>query len=503
MRPLALVLTLFTLLWGWGAPANAQGENLLRDPGFEDTNMKVVATEIGEGTTFSVNVSWNGWYTTSPRNENWQNRIPNGTGRNNDGMGFVRTGNRSMELSRAFATFTAAVYQTVDVPAGATLRVSAWYVMDISENSSSQARVGIHPGGGTNPFDSAVVWSSWGGNQPVTAGWRQLSASAAATGGQVTVFLYTTQTVPTERNGVYWDDAELVITQAAPPSSGQPAQPATQAPPPASGGQPIVPNPPATAVTVVPVQANPDGSIVHRVNPGETTSVIARAYGVPLNTLLELNPSLGDGSLIRPGQLITIRPSPASAPPATQRPPVTLTPAPTEVAFVPESQQTTPMTAICVGMYEDANRNSLRDFGESNIAEGTLTLERDGQPVAVYQTDGNPQAHCFEDLEPGTYTIMANPPPGYTLVGGSPRRLVNVSEGSRLNVNFASFVGEATPMMQAPPPSAPLTELVVESPPGDGQADTLRTIGLIIFGLAGVTLVIGGVAAFIVGREAG
>ncbi|TVR24322.1 MAG: LysM peptidoglycan-binding domain-containing protein [Anaerolineaceae bacterium] len=469
------------------ADARAQGENLLRDPGFEDTNMKVIATEIGEGTTFAVNQSWEGWYTTSPREADWQNRIPNGTGRNNTGAGFVRTGNRSMELSRGFATFTAAVYQTVNVPVGATVRGSAWYVMDISDGAQSQARVGIHPNGGTNPFDSAVRWSDWGGNQPVTAGWRELSVQATSTANRVTIFLYTTQRAPTERNGIFWDDASLVITAQA-DDAAQPTPSIDLPPAPADEPRP-------TAVQVTPVAPNPDGSIVHPVRDGETTSSIARAYGVGLNTVLELNPVLGDGSLIRPGQLITILPSANTQPPTpTPRPPVTFTPEPTIVAQAAEPEG----MAICVMVYEDVNDNRLREDDEPNVAGANVLLEHQGETMQTATTSDDSAPLCFDDLVGGLYTLIVEPPPDYSLLSSS-RRLLNLQSDGRLVVNFpvGAMASQPTP---TPEPTPEMAE-IIEAEAMSESDRRLQIIGLILAGIAGAGLLAGlGIVYFLGGR---
>lgn len=485
-RSLLLLMILCAGLLG-SIDARAQGENLLRDPGFEDTNMKVVATEIGEGTTFAVNQSWEGWYTTSPREEDWQNRIPNGTGRNNTGAGFVRSGNRSMELSRGFATFTAAVHQTVNVPVGATVRGSAWYVMDISDGAQSQARVGIHPNGGTNPFDGAVQWSDWGGNQPVTAGWRQLSVEATSTANRVTIFLYTTQRTPTERNGIFWDDAALVVTAEGSGDATR-STPSISLPP--AGDEPR-----PTAVQVTPVAPNPDGSIVHPVREGETTAAIARAYGVGLNTVLELNPVLGDGSLIRPGQLITILPSPdTQAPTPTPRPPVTFTPEPTQVAQAVEPEG----MAICVTVYEDVNQNRLRDGDEPNVAGANILLEYQGETMDTATTTADSEPLCFDDLVGGLYTLVVEPPPDYSLLSSS-RRLLNLQSDGRLVVNFPVGMAETLPT-PSPQPTPELMEMIEAEAMSESDR-RLQIIGLILAGLAGAGLLAGlGIVYFLGGR---
>jgi LysM repeat protein len=49
-----------------------------------------------------------------------------------------------------------------------------------------------------------------------------------------------------------------------------------------------------------------DGTMVHRVQVGDTLSGIADAYGVTQAALLVANPQITDPSLIHPGDLLTI-----------------------------------------------------------------------------------------------------------------------------------------------------------------------------------------------------
>ncbi len=499
MRLWFLWLALVLLISG---QTSAQGDNLLRDPGFENTSMKAVATDEGDGTAFSVNTDWNGWYATSPRTADWQNRIPNGTGRNNAGVGFVRSGNRSMEISRGFATFTAAVYQTVDVPPGATVQGSAWYVMDLSEGASASARVGIDPNGGANPYDGDIAWSSWGGNQLATNGFRQLSVETVATGGQVTIFLFATQRVPTEANGIFWDDAVLSVVSAPDGGGNNP-------PPDNNGGDPPPPDtsedapaPRATQVNITPQAAQEDGSIIHVVGTGETTSAIARAYNVPLDDVLALNPQIGDGRLIRVGQRLTIRPAPEAEPPprSTTLPPATFTPSPTEQAAEPTPTVVLDGAQICALIYQDTNQNRLRDVDETALANGTIQLELDDSQVEVFLTDNNPEPFCFAGLEPGSYTVIASPPAGYTLIS-SGRRLVDVQGTTQLTVAFGAVrTGQEVAEPQQPPDTDELIPQTVDDSPSD-EEQLVQIVGLMIFGFAAMTLVLGGAVVFMVGRR--
>lgn len=533
--------------------------NLLRDPGFEYAGVwKRVATGTAEGdggTTFNVAPDWEGWFTESPRSASWQNRMPNGFPRSNAGFGFVRSGNRSQEVARGEATFTAAVYQSVAVPEGANVIGSAWFVMNISgaeaANANSQARVGIDPNGGNNPFDSDVVWSDWGRNQLASNGFRQLTVSATSTGTAVTIFLYATQTVPTEGNGIYWDDASVTIGGAGGTAGGQNVS-----------GTPIVaatavPTAPPIAPFVNAQGAQSDGSIVHIVQPGDTLDAISVAYGVPRDEIVALNNlasirflSIGQEIIIRPPQSTTSNSSDdegdsteeADAT-ATRRPtstsssanqqstddeedatateevvetdeptvepteteiPATSTPAPTAPVAVADTSQNVDPSAqlgvVCVTLFDDVNMNRIQDQDELYLAGGQIELNANGETVDAIATDDTPDPLCFEDLATGEYFALATAPSGYGLTTADQLRL-RVQPGSTLNVSFGAAQGVT--VAEVPPANANdvAQEAVVETTTQeDDNSDLLAISGLIVFGLAGLTL-IGGLGAMLLLRR--
>jgi LysM repeat protein len=90
----------------------------------------------------------------------------------------------------------------------------------------------------------------------------------------------------------------------------------------------------APALVVYPVTVstpNPDGSIVHIIQPGETLLRIAQAYHIPLPEIEKLN-NLTDTTTIYPGGKLMIRP--AFTPTSTQIPPSASLP-PTETLVLP------------------------------------------------------------------------------------------------------------------------------------------------------------------------
>src|SRR5690606_6026073 len=162
---------------------SAQGTNLLQDPGFEGEYTNRGRADL------NVPAPWGLWFTESPRGQYWQNLPPvafphPGPGPNPHG------GARAFNFNKGFGTFTAAIYQQVGVPEGSNVTASAWAHLrtcNIPEGfdncgsaveSGAYTRIGIDPNGGTNPYDSDVVWSP---SAMPHDRWEQLNVSATAT----------------------------------------------------------------------------------------------------------------------------------------------------------------------------------------------------------------------------------------------------------------------------------------------------------------------------------
>ncbi len=195
-------MILLALLVAAPVSVGAQFVNLLVDPSFEGEQYVVAAYDPTDGTAFSVPVGWGGGVVTQSSTEAWMNKIPTGFPH----FGNVKwAGNRSLHVSRGFATFTAWVYQQVSVQPNTDLVGGARAFIENPTNGA--VRVGIDPLGGTNPFEPRVVWSAQAGNRYA---WNAMEARTKAGGPVATIFLFATQGVPSDPNGVYWDEAYLI-----------------------------------------------------------------------------------------------------------------------------------------------------------------------------------------------------------------------------------------------------------------------------------------------------
>ncbi|NDJ63041.1 MAG: LysM peptidoglycan-binding domain-containing protein [Chloroflexi bacterium] len=298
-------------------PASAQG-NLLQDPGFE-------GPYTGRGrATLNTPVPWSLWLASTPRNFEWQNRDDQVRAFPHNTSPELRTGAASQNLNAPFVTYTAALYQQVTTTPDTNLTASAWGRLKTcnlarDENGNPTAdncgsavesgafiRVGIDPNGGTDPNSAAIVWSA---NITPHDRWEQATVSATALGGTVTMFIYVTQQWPAELNNAWIDDASLGVGGAGGTAPGQPA--ATLAPTPI----PFVP-------FVVPQGEQPDGSIIHTVQSGDTLSSIAVAYGTTVTALTELN-GIRRRAVLQLGQEILVRPAGSAAPADTAAPEAT------------------------------------------------------------------------------------------------------------------------------------------------------------------------------------
>lgn len=184
--------------------------NYLRDGGMEGAYVSRGSSDLNLPDAWQIAVF------EQPRTQEWQNLRPVGFPHRTPPE--IRSGALSLNLSRNYGTFTAAVYQQATVPANITVRASAWAyvhtcdpapaICNSDPESGARVRVGIDPTGGTNPNSGSVVWSGF--ISPHDS-WGNVGTSAQAQGGTVTVFLYATQDWPRGLNNVYWDDAALNV----------------------------------------------------------------------------------------------------------------------------------------------------------------------------------------------------------------------------------------------------------------------------------------------------
>jgi len=538
MQRTGLLVLLMVCVFVAAVPVGAQdGANLLRDGDFE-------GQYTGRGRPdFNIAADWNVWYAESPRTEDWMNLPPVAFPHNGPGPD-PKSGARAQNLHKGWATFTAAIYQQVSVAPGTNLRGSAFaqlHTCSPAPNADSCAsavesgayvKVGIDPNGGTNPYDSDIVWSA---EIRPHGSWQEAVVEATATADTVTFFIFTTQTSPSEINRVFFDDARLVATGSGGSN------------PPAAGGsgdaaQPAAPPPPQYASRVSPQGERPDGSIVHVVQPGDTIDAIAVAYGLTRADILELN-QISDPRIIQIGQELLIKEGDGSRSRTRSsdddaddeadssaaeddeaaaendegddgddaRPqrreyvdPKDAAPAPVvSVAsgdVLPARDPAALSATLCLLMFDDANQNRIQEDGEPALAGGVISVRAQGNEVSEYTTDGASEPHCIEDLTPGSYVAVATAPDGYGLTTPNQFR-ITANPGATINVAFGAAEG-VTPVMVPPPDNVVLVEETPESPEAEPEPDPIRdNLGLAVFGLAGVVLVAGTGASLFMRRR--
>lgn len=503
-------------------PVQAQ-QNLLRNPGFEDNY-----SGRGRG-DFNFPEFWEGWWNDSPRTEAWMNVAP--TGYPHTGP-FRRSGTNAQSIAKGGGTFTAAAIQRVqNVPAGAILRGSAWVFIENSNGTNAQVRIGLGSNVGDNPY-GAVTWSGW---QSTLNSQQQISVEHVATGGEVTIFIFATQTWPNDPNAVYIDDAELIIV-------GEGEAPAADSSGDGGGNTqaavPTVPRPGGVAF-VVPQGETDDGGITHIVSSGDTLASIAVAYGVRVSEIQALN-GLSSAILQVGQELIITKPeprepeetaevadepaateevngagaivtdlptatpsitpteTPAESPTPSDTPtetpiPDTATPAPTAPVAEADTQNvdlTQLEPGICIGMFNDENQDGVKGAGEGYLADGTITLnDGEGAAVETYVTDGESEPFCIEDLAAGQYTLNGTEPEGFGMTT-SPVLRVNLDDGESVTVRFGAKEGLEVLAM----PTVDINATVAPPEAGaisDDQNDLSQFSGLLVFGLAAAVLIIG------------
>ncbi|MGB1286745.1 MAG: LysM peptidoglycan-binding domain-containing protein [Aggregatilineales bacterium] len=484
-------------------PAGAQ-DNILTNGGFEG-NYSADSTGVPE---LNFAPGWRGWWTETPKTAVWQNERPNGYPHTGSTK---RSGNRSQNVGRGFATFTAAASQTIQVNPGDRLRGSAWVYIENAGDKGARARVGFGNNGITNPQDSSITWSPF--MRDVNS-WQQVVVEFTATTANVTFFVFMTQDAPNDPNQFYIDDASVVVI-------GQGPVPTTIPPTSAESPTPtLVPTntPPPFVPFVNPQAPNEQGQLIHSVISGDTLISIAVAYGVPASIIREQNGlqtdilQIGQQLLIReavpatnppPVQVVATQPptatpvavgvvptatgiaiqvapptatgfvvqaapptvtpninppqpaateniAPPTIQPAVVLPTITLTPASGAVATGNTGFQGDPspqQAVLCGFIYNDANESATFETGESFVGGGTITLQAI-DGTEIGRATTPENEFCFDPVEPGRYTISIVPPQGFNSTTAN-SLLTEPGGGVRFRTAFG--VAQGTEVASAPP----------------------------------------------------
>ncbi len=340
-----------------GAAVNAQGGNLLTNPGFENPYVNQ-----GGSPTRMVAQGWTAWHIPAdPGSPSYQNQQPEYAQTSPDATR-IHGGSNAQMLSSFFATHTGGVYQTVTgISSGAKLTFSTYaYVWssafddpNVSEQDGGVIiQVGIDPTGGTDATSTNIVWSAATTKYDA---YSQISVSSTAKATSATVYIRSTVSAPAKNNNIYLDDASLTVSGGAPTATkvedggivnatSTPTATATRgvidATP--TQEQPTITLTPSPTAPTATLTASPTidmsvfkSTITYTVMRGDTLQAIARLYGSSVDAIVSIN-SLADSDVIAVGQqlLIPVRVPPLASATPTDTPNAPPTSIPTQVPVV-------------------------------------------------------------------------------------------------------------------------------------------------------------------------
>lgn len=135
-------------------------------------------------------------------------------------------------------------------------------------------------------------------------------------------------------------------------------------------------------------------------------------------------------------------------PPPTATPTATTTPTPT-------ASPTAGIGTLQVVVFNDLNRNGMRDGGEPGLAGAAVTVRRAGVTVANCLTPADGTC-TFSSLAVGDYEVEESDPPGYASSTPNVWSPVTVASGQVVTVPFGDYLagtGTPTPTATATPTS--------------------------------------------------
>jgi hypothetical protein len=381
-------------------------------------------------------------------------------------------GSAGMVSGAKWWKFRAGFYQSVDVPAGSRVRFSVWAngLCEADDGSKCPVllRAGINPNGGTTWDSSNILWVE---AQVGNTKYVQLSTQEVTVGpnGRVTVFTWGEPQSPVIYNAAYFDDASLIVTAAAPPTTP------TGAPPTAKPAAPAAPAPCAQLRYVSDVTI-PDGAPVapgaQFVKTWRVKNAGTCAFSGSLNFVGSGNPMGGSPTnfpkieigqtadvsvnLTAPAQpgsyqgtwqarasdgtalenlIVKITVTGEAATPVSA---VTATPQGPPASPTPTSGQ------ICVLAFNDRNGDTQQDSDESLLPGVVFALSDTSGPRDSYTTDGVSEPHCFPNLPAGSYQVAIKPPSNYSATTQKVWTIA-LNGGMKTDVLFGARRGGAAP----------------------------------------------------------
>jgi hypothetical protein len=293
-RNMLLGVTLFAVVMAGGPVVQAQGGNLLANPGFEGFYRSYDYGNAGPGLVLEFRVAdgWQPWHRTQAAGDpEWRYRRPEYRP-----ASYSYNGSAAQQFFTSFGTHEAGIYQQVGgVVAGRTYRFSiALYIWSSmggdfyrsEQPGGARARVGIDPAGGTNPYADSVVWSPFATFYDT---WRVLAVDAVAQGRAATVFVWSTQEHPVVHNDVALDDAFFGQASGAPLVAGSAVAVVETAVAPAAAAAeeatvveqaPPVASPTGVTISVdanVRVRERLYGQVIAVIPAGEAVAVLGRS----------------------------------------------------------------------------------------------------------------------------------------------------------------------------------------------------------------------------------
>jgi hypothetical protein len=157
--------------------------------------------------------------------------------------------------------------------------------------------------------------------------------------------------------------------------------------------------------------------------------------------------------------------------------------------------------SVCLTAFDDVDGNGVQDAGDALKPDVAFTISDGQSVVSNYVTNGESEPFCVSLPGPGSYRVARSILPNEILTTAGDRA-ISLSEGSSLDLEFGSTMGDETLAMASNTSAEQAAAVTQDQAAAADDGNTLLTVAVIAAVVVAVLLLVAVIAIVVTNRRA-